>query len=171
MIKKKHSPGNCGFLALNGTGADVLEDGIKNGAEISIHTEFGEMDLEEGTDPSSPGVIVDTETGLKWGKVRTAINYLIDQDKGKTYCNQPETADDSCRRVIFVPVIPSWEGTNGRDTVEVIGIAAYWVEGLQGKVIKGKFLRIVTAGELLDSDETIDPALKDYNLHGVKLVE
>ncbi|WP_179884873.1 Tad domain-containing protein [Bacillus sp. AFS015802] len=144
---KQH--GNCGYLAFNGRGASNLKDNILNGVEVSVG-EFG---------------TVETEPGQKWGPVEDAFTTLIDRDAGKPHCQSAATADNKCARVIYIVVIDTWEGVNGRDTVNAVGLAAYWLEGMpEKKRVTGKFLKMVTQGD-------IDESAPDYGLYGVKLVE
>lgn len=142
--------GNCGFLDINGNGANGLADGIKNGSTFEIGTEFAE-----------------TEPGEKWGPVREAIQYLIDSDKDKSQCQSLSTADNSCSRLITIVVIDTWENADGKSTVKVVGLAAYWIEKLQGNRIIGHFKDwVVAPGETGSGTE-----IGEYNLFGVKLVE
>jgi hypothetical protein len=139
--------GNCGFLALEGTGAPTLAEAIKNGSTYTVNSE----------------VPIDTEPGEKWGPVRDAINYLIESDKDKPHCQDPATADYQCKRIIYVVIIDSWEDIEGRDSVNVTGLAAYWIEGFNNKTLIGQFIERFEPGEL--GDTTIG------TLFGVKLVE
>lgn len=141
--------GNCGYLAFDGRGASNLKDNIINGVEVSV----GEL----GT--------VETEPGQKWGPVEDAFQTLIRRDAGKPHCQRAATADNKCARVINIVVIDTWEGVNGRDTLNAVGLAAYWLEGMpEKKRVTGKFLKMVTQGD-------IDESAPDYGLYGVKLVE
>ena len=133
--------------------------------------EMGQIDLEQNIIHGSTGLItignmVTTEPGNNWGKVRSGINTLINNDSGKAHCQSPESADDSCDRVITIVVIPSWDGVNGRNTVEVIGFASYWIKGIgdsSEKGITGYFKKMVTQGETGGTGSG--------TLYGVKLVE
>ena len=141
--------GNCGYLAFNGRGASNLKDNIINGVEISVR----EMET------------VETEPGQKWGPVKDAFQTLISRDAGKAHCQSAATADKQCARVIYIVVIDTWEGANGRDTLKAVGLAAYWLEGIpEKKRVTGKFLKMVASGD-------IDESAPDYGLYGVKLVE
>ncbi|PGS51939.1 TadE/TadG family type IV pilus assembly protein [Bacillus sp. AFS041924] len=141
--------GNCGYLDLGGNGASGLEDAIKNGTSVAIND------------------TAKTKTGQSWGPVEDAFQYLIDSDADKPICQSAATADRSCKRVIFCPVIDTWDGVNGKDTVKIIGLAAYWIEGINksDKEVKGQFIKMVGPGEIGDI------GIGDYNLYGVKLVE
>ncbi|WP_283152510.1 TadE/TadG family type IV pilus assembly protein [Guptibacillus hwajinpoensis] len=138
--------GNCGYLDINSNGASGLAENIINGVELEV------------------GTNVQTEPGQKWGPVKNAIETLISQDAGKTKCQAAATADFSCARIVIIPLIDSWDGVNGKSTVKVVGLAAYWIDRLdEPKRIVGKFKKVVTTGEIGGSGPG--------NLYGVKLVE
>ncbi|WP_226658798.1 pilus assembly protein TadG-related protein [Guptibacillus hwajinpoensis] len=138
--------GNCGYLDIDSNGASGLADKIINGTEIEV------------------GTSVQTEPGQKWGPVEGAIETLISKDAGKSKCQQALTADYSCARVIVIPLIDSWDGANGKSSVKVVGLSAYWIDRLdEPKRIVGEFKDIVTSGEI----GSTGPG----NLYGVTLVE
>lgn len=141
--------GNCGYLDFNGSGASGLADAIKNGSDVSINSDYAV-----------------TEAGQKWGPVQDAFQYLIDSDANKPQCQKASTADQTCRRVIFVAVIDSWKDASGKSTVKIIGLAAYWLESITAnKELKGQFIKMVDQGEIGSI------GIGEYNLYGVKLVE
>jgi hypothetical protein len=141
--------GNCGYLAVDGNGANELAEGILNGTEVTVGTGY-------------PAV---TEPGQKWGPVKSAFQELIDRDADKPHCQSPDTADNRCSRVIYVAVIDSWDDAQGKDTIPVVDLAAYWVEEVsEPKRIIGQFIRTVSAGD-------IGGVGSDFSLYGVKLVE
>lgn len=140
--------GNCGYLDF-GNGAEGLMDAFING-----------VTLEEGTK------IVETEPGIKNGKVKEAIDTLIQNDKSKPKCQDPSTADNSCDRVITIPVIDTWDGANGKSNLNIVGFASYWVESYEDKKLTGHFIRSVSRGEIGK-----DSGIGEFNVYGVKLVE
>lgn len=140
--------GNCGYLDF-GNGADGLKDAFINGGSMEVGTS-----------------IVETEPGVKQGKVDEAINTLIARDSPKPQCQSAATADNSCDRVITIVVIDSWDGANGKSKLNVVGFAAYWLEKYEDKTIYGKFIKMVSPGEI-----GAGTGIGDYNLYGVKLVE
>jgi Flp pilus assembly protein TadG len=141
--------GNCGYLAFNGRGASNLANNIMNGVEVTV----GGLET------------VETEPGQKWGPVKGAFETLISQDAGKPHCQSAATADNRCSRVVNIVVIDTWEGTNGRDTLQTVGLAAYWLEDIQEpKRVIGRFIRTIAQGE-------VDESSPDYGLYGVQLVE
>ncbi|MBI0577632.1 Tad domain-containing protein [Neobacillus cucumis] len=141
--------GNCGYLDLNGSGADGLANGILNGSTFEVGSK-----------------VVETEPGGKEGKVKDAINTLITNDASKPQCKSWETADNSCDRVITIVVIDSWDGANGKSSLNVVKFAAYWIEKYENKTLYGKFIKIVSPGEIGSGTGT-----GEYSLYGVKLVE
>ncbi|WP_280770404.1 Tad domain-containing protein [Salipaludibacillus daqingensis] len=133
--------GNCGFLAIDGSGASALKEAILNGTERAIGD-----DLEE-----------DTEPGRSQGPVKSAIEELISRDvnggEERAHCQDQDTADSRCERVITVAVVAegAFDNISGRDTLEIIAFASYWLEGMgtgQDKHrIIGHFIEMVTLGE------------------------
>ncbi|PLS06926.1 TadE/TadG family type IV pilus assembly protein [Neobacillus cucumis] len=140
--------GNCGYLRIDGTGATDLGEAIKNGLTYEV------------------GTPVTTETGQNTGPVGSAIDFLINSDAAKPNCQSPDTADHSCKRVITIVVIDTWDGVKGHDNVNVIGFASYWIDKYEDKKLYGKFIKMVSPGEIGSSTE-----IGDYQLYGVKLVE
>ncbi len=142
--------GNFGFLAIDGRGANILGDGITNGAKTLVEV----------------GKSVETKPGLNWGKVRSGFQERINKDQGKQNCSSYETADNTCKRIVTVPVIETWDGVHGRSNVTVIGFAAFWVEDVEpngnDKAIVGRFIEFVTGG-------TFGPG-ENFGIYGVKLV-
>lgn len=149
--EKKHSPGNCGFLDFDTSGAKGLAEIIKSGSSVSFND------------------VYKTEPGTKNAKpIEEAFTHLIESDLDKPHCQSPETANDTCRRVMLLPIIDSWDGVNGKDEVKVVGLAAYWLISGPGKGdngIKGEFMKLITSGEIGTGTGS------EYNLFGVKLVE
>ncbi|MFD4703909.1 TadE/TadG family type IV pilus assembly protein [Gottfriedia sp. NPDC058432] len=166
-IKKNgngNNKGNCGYLSLNGTGAKSLADAIINGSEMSI----GGSNQGEQEDDA---VAVSTEPGTMLGQVKLAIDVLKKNDANKPQCQNYETADNSCDRVIILPVVQSWDNINGRATVTIIGLAAYWIDGINGKSISGQFIKMVGVGEIDRSASNPVGQFSQYNIQGVRLAE
>ncbi|MBS4196145.1 TadE/TadG family type IV pilus assembly protein [Lederbergia citri] len=145
-----NSPGNCGFLSVDGTGAPAVKKALTEGKEYSVDSE-----VELGTEP-----------GKMNGPIGQAIDDLIKSDKDKPHCQSASTADNSCKRVIYIVIIDSWEAVKGRDKVKVEGLASFWVEDYKDKSIIGHFINTVTAGEVGEPGSGYE-----YGLYGVKLVD
>ncbi|MFY0545696.1 pilus assembly protein TadG-related protein [Brevibacillus sp. H7] len=142
--------GNYGFLDLGGGGASALTNNIRYGYE-------GEIEV---------GDKIPTKTGINHGPVKGAIQFRMDQDIDRSECQSYQTADRSCHRIMFLPVIDSLD-VNGKKPVTVLGFAAFFLEGTEGSggdmIITGRFLRMVTPGELGSG--------KNYGVYSVKLTE
>ncbi|MCJ8009235.1 pilus assembly protein TadG-related protein [Lederbergia wuyishanensis] len=126
--------GNFGFLAINGPGGSDLKDGIMHGANREVNEEFEY-----------------TKTGLSWGNVKSAFEYRIGQDNTKPHCSSYTTADDTCSRVVTVPIVKTFTGLDGKSKVKIIGFAAFWIESIQpngnDKSVKGRFIDMYSPGE------------------------
>jgi hypothetical protein len=147
--------GNYGALALGGTGSANYKYNLINGY-------YG--DLEIG-DLIKIGFSVDTEPGNMEGPTYDAITQIINSDNN-TYDDLSKIPINSPRRII-VPVIDSFK-LNGRDTVKIVGFAAFFLEDVIYKGgqtdIKGKFLKSLGQGE-------IDEYGPSFGFYGIKLVE
>lgn len=143
----KPKGGNFGFLGIDGDGGDVLREAIKNGSKRSVLEEY------EWTEP-----------GLMWGPVKQGFQYRIDQDVGKPHCQNYETADNTCSRVVTVPIVKEFI-SGGKNMVKIIGFASFWIESPIGNhEIKGRFIDSVEGGTFGDEGE-------DFGVYGVKLVK
>lgn len=141
--------GNAGFLDLNGKGANGLAESIIKGGTFEIGT-----------------TVAETKTGLDFGPISKAIQKLIESDADKPQCQSVDSADNSCARVITIVVIKTWEDANGKSDLEVVGLAAYWIDKMQGKQIIGHFIKDIAPGEIGEDTE-----IGENNLYGVKLIE
>lgn len=141
-----HSPGNFGFLGIDGNGGNVLREAIMNGTKRKVLEEF------EWTEP-----------GTMAGPVRQGFEYRINQDAGKEHCQSHETANSSCSRVIITPIVESYEDATGRSMVRITGFAAFWVESAGNHEVRGRFIDVYTNG-------TAGPG-QDFGVNVVKLVK
>ncbi|RST70322.1 hypothetical protein D4T97_020235 [Siminovitchia acidinfaciens] len=141
--------GNFGFLGLDGPGGKILREGIKYGSEKAVLEEY------EWTEP-----------GLSWGNVKDAFQWRIDQDIGKSHCQSYATSDNTCTRIITVPIVESFEGADGKTMVKIVRFAAFWIESVGQHEVKGRFIDIVDRGEF----EEVGEGEEDYGISGVKLV-
>ena len=141
--------GNFGFLAIDGPGGNDLEESIKHGSTLEVSEEF-----------------VWTKTGLTWGKVRDGFKYRLAQDVNNVKCQSYQTADNSCIRVITVPIIETFSDAKGKSLVKIIGFAAFWIDSIDAtgndKGVTGRFIEHVRGG-------TFGPG-EDFGIYGVKLV-
>lgn len=90
------------------------------------------------------------------------VEDIIDSDPDAAYNDFQRNSP----RAWTIPVLRSWD-VSGRDDVEVIGFAQFFVEDIQnvgGKAeITGKFIKFTTNGEIGDVQT-------DYGVYGVKLI-
>nr|WP_304215334.1 TadE/TadG family type IV pilus assembly protein [Fredinandcohnia onubensis] len=121
--------GNYGFLAIGGQGADVLAKGIKEGVTVNIGDK---PDTEPGSISSVTDVFDD--------RIKEDNN---DPNK-KERCNDPTTVDNTCRRLVTIPLVDVETYPNGRKEIEIVGLAAFLLTEASGNgnstVITGKFI-------------------------------
>ncbi|NLA59462.1 MAG: hypothetical protein GX855_11245 [Firmicutes bacterium] len=149
-----HFRGNFGALALGARGAANYEEKIKYGYQERL----------------AVGDWVETEPGNIAGPTAEGVKFRLDQCQHYPKCTWDNYVP-GCSRIVIVPVIRGLEKANGRDNVEVVGFAAFFLEGTLREGAKGnsgsssvigRFLRIVVPGELGEAG--------DYGLRGYKLV-
>ncbi len=149
-----HFRGNFGALALGRRGASNYEEKIKYGHQERL----------------AVGDWVETEPGNMAGPTAEGVKYRLDQCQHYPKCTWDNYVA-GCSRIVIVPVIRGFDKANGRDNVEVVGFAAFFLEGTLreggngnngSSSVIGRFLRIVVPGELGEAG--------DYGLRGYKLV-
>jgi len=137
------SYGNYGAIALGGTGASNFKEKALYGYSGTI----------------SVGDFLETETGNMSGATNAIKNYI--NSENSTFDNFPR---DSVR-VWTLPLVESLDVT-GRDKVEVIGFAVFYVEAVQnssGKMeITGRFIRYAL-------NSVTDESLDDTGAYGIRL--
>ena len=115
--------------------------GDGNGAKDYLY------DIENGyQSPLRVGDIVSTKPGNISGPTMQGVNYRIQKDPTATF----ETVQSNSPRIIVIPIVIG--DPQGRDTVEVAGFAAFFLEGVGGSgvdnYVTGKFMREVLSGEI-----------------------
>lgn len=134
------------------TGATAYEDAIVNGSSMSIDV----------------GDILKVEPGNMVGPTGQGVDYLISQDPGASWnpsMNQVVSTYPgySSPRIIKIPFYdPCCPPEPGRDTVTITRLGAFFLEGMQGRNVYGRFIEEITSG-------TFGPG--PSGLYGVKLVE
>ncbi|RPF55847.1 Tad domain-containing protein [Aquisalibacillus elongatus] len=162
IISPGNESGNFGYIDV---GVNPRYDAIIEGGEVSV-----------GEDKEY------TNTGLSWGPLRDAVQDLIEMDEGDDECNDYETAHYDCNRVIFVPIVETFEDANGKDLVTITGIAAFWLDRIEKdgneKEVVGKFLDTLTVGEsgtIITEDGTcygdLETCAEDTGVRVVRLVD
>lgn len=139
------SEGNFGAVALGGSGASIFRDNIIYGYGSTI----------------TVGDHIPTEPG-NMASVINPLSFYLKDDIG-TF----DTFDRSSKRLWVVPVIDSFD-VSGRDYVEVVGFAQFFIEDIgqqSGQTkITGRFVKYVNSGE-------VDVNAVDNGIYGSKLVE
>ncbi|VBB06613.1 Hypothetical protein LUCI_1849 [Lucifera butyrica] len=139
--------GNYGGLALGGNGANVYRNNIEYGYDGNL----------------SIGDSVSTEPGNMSGPTSQGVAYRVGLDPDATF----DTVKRSSPRIVIVPVIDSLSG-NGRTEVEIVGFAAFFLEGAGGQgnqnYVTGEFLQMVMPGDVTTSST-------GFGLYGAKLVQ
>lgn len=119
------APGNFGLLALGGRGAGNYLQNVMYGFAGMLHV----------------GDVVETEPGNKSGPTREGIEYRLRLSPEDRWYD-PYPGD---KRLLKVPIVDSFAGVHGRDTVTVVGFAVFYLEELGGPGneawITGRFLR------------------------------
>ena len=140
--------GNFGAISLGGRGASVYENNIKYGHQGRL----------------AVGDWIDTEPGNMSGPTARGVKYRMEECQHYPKCTW-DTVVQGCSRQIIVPIIKELD-VNGRDSVQIVGFAAFFLEGTTRRgadsQVIGRFLRTVVPGELGDAG--------DYGLRGYKLV-
>jgi Flp pilus assembly protein TadG len=145
------SPGNYQILAIDGPGANDDRTGLANGVQKDvgvgdtvstkpgvsagavrqgINTRFG--DYTGGLDPTSYPPDMNVKEGI------TYQQYLDSQQPGGQTSSNFQSPNQGTpvwgRRVVLIPIIKQSEFNNGRDTVQIFRIGAFF---LQSKVGNG----------------------------------
>lgn len=148
--------GNYGALALGGTGASVYRNNIENGYSGVVQV----------------GDWLTTEPGNMSGPTSQGVSYRVGLDPSATF----DTVQKGSERIVTVPII-SELGDNGRTEVQIVGFAAFFLEGVGGQgnnnYVYGKFLEMTIPGDIYKNESygtiTSDVA-KGYGLYGSMLV-
>ena len=136
-------PGNFYALQLGESGgASVFRDNIKYGYDGVFFV--GEWIL--------------TEPGVMEGPTVEGVNYRMTGHEDETYDNHP---DDS-PRIVICPVLREFQ-VAGRDDVEIVSFAAFWLEGIEtiegSSCVKGRFFQMMVDGEIGSVPEGFDCGL------------
>ncbi|HHY46265.1 MAG TPA: hypothetical protein GX506_03090 [Firmicutes bacterium] len=142
--------GNFGALALGGTGGGTYRDNIKYGYSGTLHV----------------GDWVETEPGRMAGPTWQGVEYRINQCDHVPGCSWNSFVP-GCPRLVYVPIVDSAIPPKGRDYVQIVGFAAFFLEGVEGHGssarVTGTFIRTVIEGECWDGE--------DFGLRSCRLVE
>lgn len=132
--------GNFHPLALGASGADAYLQNLQGGYSGVVRV----------------GDRYYTEPGNMAGPTQRGVDRRIDQDPAAAF----DTVRPGSPRLVFVPVVDTFVGADGRDLVEVRGFAAFFLDGANGGEITGRFIRWILPGE---------PGGPDFGLGTVRL--
>jgi Flp pilus assembly protein TadG len=128
LTVNSESAGNWGYLALNGTGASVLDNNIMYGATGNFYV----------------GESLATKTGKNVGPVSSAIDYRINEDSSISGCGSYTTAQGGCPGVVTVPIVEGF-GNGTSSPVTVLGFAEFYLAGYDNGAV-GYFITTLTNG-------------------------
>ena len=136
--------GNFGALALGSRGAEKYEDNIKHGYDGV---------LEIGDEVPT---YVETEPGNMSGPTERGVNHRLNECKHDPPCTI-EHFVRGCPRIVITPVVRTFEHVHGRGEVELLGFAAFILEGVAGSgkdaYVTGWFIEWATEGDLGNKDD------------------
>ncbi len=117
------------------TGASEYEDNIKYGCDSYVEI----------------GDVLAIEPGNMVGPTNQGVNYIINQDPNAYWDGQSVSGSAfsgfSSPRIVKIPLYdPAYPPDSGRNTVRVTALAAFFIEGMQGKDLIGVFIQIITNG-------------------------
>lgn len=146
--------GNFHALALgsddDGNGASVYEDNL-------IHGYGGWLNV---------GDLVYTKTGDMSKATQDGVDTRIAEDPLATYDHYSPDSP----RLLYVPVVSSYDDINGHKRVKILGFAAFFLEDYQsgscGDAIVGRFVHAFTESEI----DGKDVSNQDFGLRVVKLI-
>jgi Flp pilus assembly protein TadG len=128
------TPGNYGAVALGGNGADTYRDNI-------IHGYSGVVEV---------GDVLTTEPGNMVGPTNQGVTALIAEDPtarmvrnsaGRWVVMSDKYGINESPRIVPIPMYSVYDPPgNGRSTLTVTSISAFFVEGTDGKDVWGKFI-------------------------------
>jgi Flp pilus assembly protein TadG len=176
--------GGNGFIPLV-----VVEDAYVPGQEVELTSppgsgatgNYGYIRFDEGTLAQNitngynghleAGKKVFTDPGNKTSSihVRNAINNRIASDDSKLKCQSALTADSSCKKLIYIPMVDKITVAGSSEQVTIVGFAAFLLTDDQirpssDSILRGYFVDSVFPGDVV-SDST-----KSFGLSSVKLV-
>ncbi|MGJ7919180.1 pilus assembly protein TadG-related protein [Neobacillus sp. LXY-4] len=143
VYDSNNTPGNVGFVDLDGShndGNNELVSRIENGYNKPISI----------SDTAVKGDGIYSETGKPQGAYNEFVERIEhDSDTNLAQC----TADPLCKRLVYVPIINTWDGVTGQGKeIDVVGFAVFYLykedrDG-DGKIeITGEFIEEITQSE------------------------
>jgi len=162
------SAGWYGALELTGTGANTYEYDLANGYEGTLRV----------------GQILDVKHGNMSGPTADAINTRLSRDT-RVPKNTIENYDRDAPQIVYIPIVKIIsESGNSINKVEIVGFAAFYLEGVAGNgndsIVSGWFIRTLASNgqtstslaDLLKTEQDMEygGASNDFGLYTPKLV-
>lgn len=131
-------------------------------------SEYEDMIVQGYSGDVSIGDVIDIEPGNMAGPTADGVEERIESCTHVPSCTWNNHASD-CPRVIYVPIVEEYSGSGGNRRVDVVGFAAFFLEGVEnhqgnnGDVL-GRFIFETVSAE---TDDSVD----GYGLQSVRLLE
>jgi hypothetical protein len=132
---------------------------INRGDPISGAQEYGDNIMYGADEPIFVGDELLVEPGNMIGPTAQGIQYLIDQDPNAYWFSDDEYGQNggyvsdsdfegfTSPRIVKIPFYdPNYPPDSGRNTVTVIRLGAFFVEGVSGRNVIGRFMEITSPG-------------------------
>lgn len=157
-----------GALELTGTGANLYKVDLANGYQGTLRV----------------GEIVDVKHGNMSGPTADGINTRLSRDT-RVPKNTLDDYDRNAPQIVYIPIVKIIsESGNSISKVEIVGFAAFFLEGVAGNgnesVVTGWFIRTLVSNgqtstnlaDLLNTEEDMEngEASNDFGLYTPKLV-
>ena len=146
--------GNFQAMAFGGTGGSDYRDNIINGSSQEIFigryysTEPGNM-----TGPTKQGL-----TSRIGSDSHSFFDVIGIDDTGKYY-----VIDETCPRVIYVPIVDTFLGTSGRDDIQILKFSVFFLESYDSS-------STTVFGRFVDYKQTSDNSDAGAYTGGVKII-
>ena len=137
---------------------------LNRGTPITGASEYGENIINGAEDPIFVGDILVVEPGNMIGPTAAGVRALIDMDPTAYWQTDPDYGDNggyvagsdfegfSSPRIVKIPFYdPNYPPDSGKNTVEVIRLGAFFLEGVSGRNVMGRFIEITAPGFWGDS--------------------
>lgn len=126
---------------------------INKGTPIPGAQAYGENIMNGSSVPIEIGDILQVEPGNMVGPTKQGVDYLISQDPGAYWDDSLGGVTNSAHpgysspRIIKIPFYDRNDPpSSGRNTVTVVRLGAFFLEGMQGRNVTGRFMEITTSG-------------------------
>ena len=125
---------------------------LNRGTPVTGAQEYLTNLINGSADPIYIGDVLQVEPGNMVGPTNQGVDELIAMDPNATWgasgIENSAYANFSSPRIIKIPFYdPDYTPDSGRNTVEIVRLGAFFLEGMQGRNVYGRFIEITTAGD------------------------